>query len=490
MSTVDDAWAVTVPTGYRVGEWEVTRPIASGSWASVYEGRRSCGRVSALKFLPTGTVTRRQVRHLRDMAQREIRAHDRLRHDRLIGLHEIITVDDAERPELDGACVLVTERAERSLADLVTQGVPVRRTPRILAEVCEGLAHMHSEKWVHGDLKPSNILLMADGSVRLADFGLSAELQGTHGYLPPIGSMDHLPPERWGEPLTVKGNAVRTSADIWALGVTACQLFTGRYPFAAPTARGRYVAAAEYAAGHRGLDLPASIPEGWRAWIAACLARDVRARPTAFELLHRARVLNGAPDPTTPLPRRVARSIVAGLLVVGCTAASTVQDVYHDPFARWLNPAATDIPDQYKGLIVEAGTMCDEPGLSPALVAGMLKVESGFDPGLSDPAGNEYGIARWTPAVLQYYLPNDRRGTVPSLPLTVEDSIPAVGRYLCVRLPLMSSVPGDPGLLGAAAFRSSDDVIRRENGVPERIRAHVEKVRAARDRYLPTSAVE
>ncbi|WP_066375483.1 serine/threonine-protein kinase [Herbidospora mongoliensis] len=486
--TVDEAWAVAVPNGYRVGEWEVTRPIASGSWASVYEGRRD-GRVSALKFLPTGTVTRRQVRHLQDMTEREIRLHDQLRHDRLIGLHEILTVDDAARPELDGACVLVTERAERSLAELVREPVPVRHTPRILAEICEGLAHMHSEKWVHGDLKPSNILLMADGSVRLADFGLSAELQGTHGYLPPIGSMDHLPPERWSEPLTVRGNAVRTSADIWALGVTACQLFTGRYPFAAPTARGRYVAAAEYAAGHRGLDLPASIPDGWREWIASCLDRDVRSRPTAFELLHRARVLNGAPDPTTPTRLRVARSMVAALLVLGCTAASTANAVSDDPYAQWLNPAA-GIPDQYKELIVEAGTMCEEPGVSPALIAGMLKAESDFNPGLSDPEGNEYGIARWTPAVLQYYLPMDRRGTVPSLPLTVEDSIPAIGRYLCMRLPLMSSVPGDPGLLGAAAFRSSDDVIRRENGVPERFRAHVEKVRVARDRYLPGSAVE
>ncbi|WP_459804311.1 protein kinase domain-containing protein [Herbidospora sp. RD11066] len=487
--TVDEAWAVAVPDGYRVGEWEVVRPIASGSWASVYEGRRDCGRVSALKFLPTGTVTRRQVRHLQDMAEREIRLHDQLRHDRLIGLHEILTVDDAARPELDGACVLVTERAERSLADLLQDSVPVRHTPRILAEICEGLAHMHAEKWVHGDLKPSNILMMADGSVRLADFGLSAELHGTHGYLPPIGSMDHLPPERWSEPLTVRGKAVRTSADIWALGVTACQLFTGRYPFAAPTPRGRYVAAAEYAAGHRGLDLPASIPDGWREWIASCLDRDVRSRPTAFELLHRARVLNGAPDPVTPAMLRTVRSLVAALFVLGCTAASTVQ-IAADPYARWLNPAATDIPGQYKALIVEAGTMCEEPGVSPALIAGMLKAESGFDPALSDPAKDEYGIARWTPSVLAYYLPNDRRGTVLPPPLTVEDSIPAVGRYLCSRLRFLASVPGDPGLLGAAAFRSSDDTVRKEGGIPERFRAHIEQVRQARDRYLPASAVE
>ncbi|MEU3169650.1 hypothetical protein [Streptosporangium sp. NPDC006930] len=51
---------------------------------------------------------------------------------------------------------------------------------------------------MHGDLKPNNVLMMADGSIRLADFGLTAEIDGTHGYLPPMGSVDHVPPERWG----------------------------------------------------------------------------------------------------------------------------------------------------------------------------------------------------------------------------------------------------------------------------------------------------
>jgi hypothetical protein len=115
----------------------------------------------------------------------------------------------------------------------------------------------------------------------------------------------------------------------------------------------------------------------------------------------------------------------------------------------------------------------------------MLKAESDFDPTLSDVAKNEYGLARWTPSVLQYYLPPDRRGTILTPPLSAEDTIPAVGRYLCVRLPLLAGVPGDPGLLGAAAFRSSDDVVRQSKGVPARFQPYVERVRRYRAAYKP-----
>ncbi|AKZ53179.1 putative serine-threonine kinase [Streptomyces ambofaciens ATCC 23877] len=64
-----------------------------------------------------------------------------------------------------------------------------------------------------------------------------------------------------------------------------------------------------------------------------------------------------------------------------------------------------------------AGTACAAPQVSPALVAAMLKTESDFDPHLSDPAADEYGIARWTSRVLRYYLPPGRQDRGPRPPL-------------------------------------------------------------------------
>ena len=66
-----EPYAVPVPKGYRVGAWEVREPIATGAFGSVYEGRRvgdpaaDLPRTAALKFLPTGTGTPRQLSHLR-----------------------------------------------------------------------------------------------------------------------------------------------------------------------------------------------------------------------------------------------------------------------------------------------------------------------------------------------------------------------------------------------------------------------------------------
>src|SRR4051794_15840802 len=169
------SWAVSVPLGYEVRGWVVERPLATGSWGSVYAACRDGEEPvrAAVKFLPTGTVSPRQLNHLAAMAGREVRSHRELLHHRLIGLKETFTLDDPCRPELDGATVIVMELAERALSELIAPGRQVPGAARILTQICEGLAHMHAEGWLHGDLKPSNVLLMADGSVRLADFGLT-----------------------------------------------------------------------------------------------------------------------------------------------------------------------------------------------------------------------------------------------------------------------------------------------------------------------------
>jgi serine/threonine-protein kinase len=317
-----------VPVGYRAGGWEVTARIASGSWASVYEARRvrvpdapddpPQGRCAALKFLPGGALSPPQYADLQQAVREEIRFNEQVDHPLLIRTFETFVIDDPGEPELHGAVVLAMERAATSLQDMldtVAPPDPVPDAPRIIAEICEALVHVHAQGWVHGDLKPSNVLLMADGSVRLADFGLARELDGTHAYSPRLGSSDFLPPEWWTERIGAQGIATRPTADIWALGVTAHQLLTGGlFAFPGATARARGAAAQAYAGGQAELRLADGLTAGWHAVIADCLACDhaTRLPHSAAALLPRIRALaNGQPAPA-PASRRALVRALAG----------------------------------------------------------------------------------------------------------------------------------------------------------------------------------
>ncbi|MFD6172132.1 protein kinase domain-containing protein [Streptomyces coeruleorubidus] len=284
--TGQQSHTVPVPQGYRVGHWEIREPLASGAFATVYAGRATSEadpalpRRAALKFLPTGTRTPRQLRHLRELAKREVELLERLRAPRLIRMYETLTVDDPDHPELDGATVLVLERAEGSLDALLEHDPTPESGAVLLAQICEGLHQLHHAGWVHGDLKPANVLLMTDGSVRLADFNLAAELEGTHAYAPVFATPDYTPPELLWAEIDERGTRIRPSADVWAFGVLAHVVLTGSYPLPGSSTEARTDAAMRYARGAEELRLSPDLPDAWREIVRDCLAPKHRERVT------------------------------------------------------------------------------------------------------------------------------------------------------------------------------------------------------------------
>ena len=231
-----DTALLDVPIGYRVAGFEVTGPLASGGWGAVYAGR-ACDdhrREVALKFLPGATMSS----GLRaDIVGREVRYALTADHPNLVRGFGAHLVTDSGHPDLDGSVVLIMERAQSSLADALdaTPGAPLPGAVDILAGICRGLVHLHRRKVVHGDLKPSNVLFV-DGRVALGDFGLSTEIEGTHGYGPHLGSVDYVPPEWWSEPLDEHGARVRPAQDMWAFGVLAHRVLGGvGWPFPRPS---------------------------------------------------------------------------------------------------------------------------------------------------------------------------------------------------------------------------------------------------------------
>jgi len=158
---------------------------------------------------------------------------------------------------------------------------------KISEAVLGGLAYLYSaHRIMHRDLKPSNILVNSKGNIKLCDFGVSSELEGSIAETF-VGTGTYMAPERiQGSPYTVK-------SDVWSVGLTLMELAIGKFPFAGSGDDD------EEAGGPQGIldllqqivlepspKLPKSdaFPSILEDMIAKCLMKDPKDRPTPKEL--------------------------------------------------------------------------------------------------------------------------------------------------------------------------------------------------------------
>jgi len=118
-----------------------------------------------------------------------------------------------------------------TLADRLVQQSPLLEAEAlaIASKVCEALEHVHEHGVVHYDLKPGNVMLCPDGTIRLIDFGLAHTAITSRftlsGGVPPIGSSDYVAPEQ------IKRKRGRKSVDIYGVGTLLYEMLTGKTPF-------------------------------------------------------------------------------------------------------------------------------------------------------------------------------------------------------------------------------------------------------------------
>ena len=205
--------------------YDVLERLGRGGQGEVYKARQhSPKRIVALKMLPAGAVGRDRLARFRTEAD----AVARLQHPNIVQIHAV--------GEQDGRPYLVLEFcAGGALADHLA-GAP--RPPRDSAALVETLARAmhaaHEAGVVHRDLKPQNVLLAADGTPKIADFGLAKRFDNDHSptqTIAVLGTPAYMAPEQAaGETKTVG-----PAADVYALGAVLYELLTGRPPFQAAT---------------------------------------------------------------------------------------------------------------------------------------------------------------------------------------------------------------------------------------------------------------
>jgi serine/threonine-protein kinase len=204
---------------------ELLERISRGRQAVVYKCRqKTMDRLVAVKFLPPSAARESESR--RRFFQ-EARHAARLSHPNIVTIHQISPFRDTfyiVMELVDGGSLseLLAVRKRFGPAEAVT----------ILRPVVEALACAHRAGLVHRDIKPGNILLAADGTVKLADLGLARRVgEDTEEEVgKAFGTPYYISPEQ------VRGEArVDFRADIYSLGATFYQMLTGRPPFTAPT---------------------------------------------------------------------------------------------------------------------------------------------------------------------------------------------------------------------------------------------------------------
>ena len=209
--------------GQRLGAWEIVRAIGAGGMGEVFEARRADGQYegrAAVKLLKRGMDS---AAVLQRFAQ-ERPALARLSHPHIARLLDAGASDQ-------GLPYFVLEYVQGQPIDAAVKPLTLDQRLRLFLQLAEAVAYAHRNLLVHRDLKPGNVLVDAEGQVKLLDFGIAKALdplEGTDGNTTVGGQRPYTP--NYASPEQVRGEPVSTATDIYSLGVLLYQMLTGTRP--------------------------------------------------------------------------------------------------------------------------------------------------------------------------------------------------------------------------------------------------------------------
>lgn len=197
--------------------YHILERIGEGSFGKVYRGRRKySGLIVALKFVTKQGKSARDLENLRQ----EINILRRLNHCNIIAMMDSF--------ETEGEFCMVTEYAQGELFQVLEDehSLPEEEIRTIAIQLIQALHVLHSNRIIHRDMKPQNILIGSKQQIKLCDFGFARAIAHDTSLLRSIkGTPLYMAPE------LVQEKPYNYTVDLWSLGVILYELATGRPPF-------------------------------------------------------------------------------------------------------------------------------------------------------------------------------------------------------------------------------------------------------------------
>jgi serine/threonine protein kinase len=341
-----------LPTKKQLFSYKKGQLLGKGAFGEVFECLNlNTGELLAVKTVKISGKWEKVVKYIKNLKQ-EISLLKTLNHKNVVKYHA--TEVSEQRDEVDIILEYVSGGSVRSLLDKF-HGLDERVVSLYTKQILEGLEYLHNHEIIHRDIKGANVLIDANGTIKLSDFGCSKKLNKlTDQENPQENSFNHLPlslkgSPYWMAPEVVLKKGQGKAADIWSVGCVVIEMLTGRPPWSQITSDLSEIYKLIISGAPP--NFPSDISENCRSFLYATLKNKPEERPTCTELLEHPFVAGSSllrADSAISMysamgPSRVGGGYIDGAESIGSRGFSNPMYIFGGS-AMGSKPGASDYP--------------------------------------------------------------------------------------------------------------------------------------------------
>ena len=205
--------------------YEILEPVGTGGMARVYKAR--CHRLNRLVAIKILREDLAQDAEFRRRFHDESQAVAMLSHPNIVAVYDVSRSSELEYIVME----LIDGINLKQYMQKKGNKLNWREALYFITQITKALGHAHSRGIIHRDIKPHNIMVLRDGSVKVADFGIARVASGGHSTLTQeaLGSVHYISPEQ------ARGSHIDERSDLYSAGVVLYEMITGRLPFEGDT---------------------------------------------------------------------------------------------------------------------------------------------------------------------------------------------------------------------------------------------------------------